>query len=446
MGSTTDSPSSVGVEPDAGRETSVDGVVDAGRGGPRRRGWPSRRLTGLWRQSDFRRFWAAQAVSAVGSQVTLLALPLIAALTLKASPFQVGVLAATETAPFLLIGLFAGVWVDRRRRRPILIAADLARAALLATIPLASVMGVLGMGLLYAVALLTGTLTLFFDVAFLSYLPALVGRDGLIEGNSKLQVSSSTAQVAGPGLAGWLIGIAGAPFAVTIDAVSFLVSGLLVTRIGTPEPAPKSVADEPHVWREIGEGLRTVRRDATLRALAACSATTSVFAWVFFAVYVLYMTRNLGLTPGAIGLVFATGGVGALAGALVAGPAARRFGQGRAIVWGQLLFGLFGLVVPLAVLVPAIALPMVVASEFLQWMAVVVYDVNALSLRLARTPDRLQGRVNATMRFLVWGLRPVGSLLGGYLGGAIGLPWTLVVGELGMLLAVGWLVGSPLRE
>ena len=181
-----------------------------------------------------------------------------------------------------------------------------------------------------------------------------------------------------------------------------------------------------------------------LRALTACSATLSVSAAIFFAVYVLYMTRELGLGPGAIGIVFATGGGGALLGAIVADPVRRRFGQGPTIIVAQLLFGLTGMMVPLAVLVPAIALPMVVASEFLQWMTVLVYDVNALSLRQAITPDRLQGRVNATVRFLAGGLRPVGSLLGGYLGGEIGLPWTLVVGEVGLLLAVGWLITSPL--
>ncbi len=398
---------------------------------------------GLWRRGDFVRFWAAQSISAVGSQVTLLALPLVAALTLEASAFEVGVLAAAETAPFLLVGLFAGVWVDRLRRRPVLIATDLGRAALLLAIPLAAWLDLLGMPLLYVVALLTGTLTLFFDVAFLSYLPALVGREELVEGNSKLQASASTAQVVGPGLAGALVAAIGAPFVLLLDAVSFVASAGLLARIRAPESAPERTA-QPHVWREIGEGLRVVRRDAILRALAASSAMVNVFAWVFFAVYVLYLTRELGLGPGAVGLVFATGGIGALIGAVAADPIRRRFGLGPTIVGAQLLFGLTGLVIPLAVLFPEIALEMVVASEFLQWLTVLVADVNAVSLRQALTPERLRGRVNATMRFLIWGPRPLGSLLGGVLGGAIGLAPTLVVGELGMLAAVAWLVASPL--
>ena len=397
----------------------------------------------LWRRGDFVRLWAAQSISAVGSQVTLLALPLVAALTLEASAFEIGVLAAAETAPFLLVGLFAGVWVDRLRRRPILIATDLGRAALLLAIPLAAWLGLLGMPLLYAVALLTGTLTLFFDVAFLSYLPALVERDELVEGNSKLQASSSTAQVVGPGLAGALVGAVGAPFALLLDAVSFVASAGFLARIRTPEPPPARAA-EAHVWREIGEGLGFVRREKVLWALAACSATVNVFAWVFFAVYLLYMTRDLGLGPGAVGLVFATGGVGALIGAIAADPLRRRFGLGPTIVGAQLLFGLTGLVIPLAALFPEIALEMVVASEFLQWLTVLVADVNGVSLRQALTPERVRGRVNATMRFLIWGPRPFGSLLGGALGGVIGLAPTLVVGELGMLAAVAWLVMSPL--
>ena len=405
---------------------------------------PRPRLTGLWRHPEFLRFWAAQSISQVGTQVTVLALPLVAALSLDASPFAVGLLAAMETAPFLLVGLFAGVWVDRRRRRPLLIAADLGRAALLLTIPVAAFLGALRMELLYAVAFFGGVLTLFFDVAFVSYLPALVRRDELVDGNSKLQASASGAQVVGPGLAGTLIGLVGAPGALVVDAVSFLGSALLLARVRTPEPVPAPPVRRPHVWREIGEGLRAVGRQPVLRALATCSATINLAVGVFFAVYVLYMTRDLGLSPGAIGLVFAVGGVGALIGALLADPARRRFGAGPTIIAAQSLFGLTGLLVPLAVLVPAIALPMVVASEFLQWLTVLIYDVNAVSLRQAITPDRLQGRVSATLRVLGWGMRPVGALVGGYLGGVIGLAWTLVVGELGMLVAVLWLVASPL--
>ena len=398
--------------------------------------------SGLWRHADFRHFWASESVSQVGTQVSLLALPLLAATTLGATPFQVGLLAAVESLPSLLLGLFAGVWIDRRRRRPLLIAADLGRAALLLIIPLAWALGSLSMGLLYAVAGLTGTLSLVHGVASPSYLPGLVPIASLLDGNGKLQASISTAQVAGPGLGGLLIAALGAPLAIATDAASFLVSAFFLGRIRAPEPAPVNAA-RLHVWREIGDGLGWVRREATVRALIACAATIQFFANAFFAVYVLYMSRDLGLGPGQIGLVFATGGVGALLGALLADPLRRRFGLGPTIVGGQLFFGVTGLAIPLAALLPAIALPMVVASEFLQWLGIVVASVNALSLRQSLTPEGTQGRVNATARFLTVGAQPLGSLLGGLLGGMIGLPWTLVVGEIGMLLAVGWLIASP---
>jgi MFS family permease len=200
------------------------------------------------------------------------------------------------------------------------------------------------------------------------------------------------------------------------------------------------------VWAEIGEGLRMVARQPLLRALIAAAGTMNFFGRMFLAVYVLYMTRDLGLGPVGVGLVLATGGVGSLAGALVTGPATRRFGPGPMLVASQLAFGLTGLLVPLAVLLPRVALALVIASEFGQWMAVIVYYVNAVSVRQAITPDRLQGRVNATMRFFAGGAMPIGALVGGALGGVIGLPWTLVVAELGTLLGVVWLLLSPVRD
>jgi MFS family permease len=402
-------------------------------------------VSGLWRQPDFLKFWAASAISDVGSQVSALALPLIAALTLGATSWQMGLLSAAGSVPTLLVGLFAGVWVDRLRRRPAMIAADAGRAALLLTIPLASVAGVLRIEILYAVALLVGGLTVLFDVAFLSFVPSLVSRDRLVEGNSKLEATSSIAQVAGPGLGGVLVGRLGAPFAVFIDALSFLASALLITRVRVTEPSPAAPGGRAGVLAEIGEGLSVVFTHPLLRVLAGCSATTNMFGRMFVAVYVLYMTRDLGLSAVGVGLVFATGGVGALAGALAAGPAARRLGPGPAMIWAQLAFGVTGMAVPLAVLVPKVALPMVVASEFGQWMSVTMYYVNAVSVRQALIPDRLQGRVNATVRFLAGGALPVGALMGGALGGVIGLPLTLVVAEFGMLFGFLWLLLSPVR-
>jgi MFS family permease len=404
------------------------------------------RPTGLWRDRDFVTYWAASAISDVGSQVTALALPLIGAITLGATAWEMGVLTAAGTAPILVIGLFAGVLVDRRRRRPVLIAADLLRAALLLTIPLASLAGALRMEMLFVVAFLAGALSLLFDIAHLAFLPSLVRREDLVEGNSRLEVTAAVAQVVGPGLGGGLIGALGAPLAIAIDAASYVVSGWLITRTRTREAARPPVAERPGVWREIQEGLRGVFAEPVLRALMACSATINLFGRMFLAIYVLYMTRELGLGPVGVGLVLATGGLGSLAGALVGGPATRRFGFGPVLIGASLAFGLTGLLVPLAVLFPRVALVMVIGAEFGQWMAILVYYVAAITVRQLITPDRLQGRVNATIRFVAGGVMPVGALVGGALGGVVGLPLTLVIAELGTLLGVLWLIASPVRR
>jgi MFS family permease len=404
------------------------------------------RFARLWHHREFLKFWTGSAISDVGSQVTALALPLIAALTLDATPWQMGLLTASGSAPVLLVGLFAGVWVDRLRRRPLMIATDVGRAVVLSAIPLAAIAGVLRMEILYGVMLLAGSLTVLFDVAHLSFVPSLVTADRLVEANSKIETTSAAAQVAGPSLGGVLVSVLGAPFAVLVDALSFLCSALFVTWTRVAEPAPASRGARSGVLREIGEGLRVVIRDGIRRALAGCSATTVLFGRMFLAVYVLYMTRHLGLSAVGVGLVFGTGGIGSLIGSIVAAPIARRFGPGRTMIGAQVAFGLTGLFVPVAVLVPAVALPMIVASEFCQWMALLVYYVNAISVRQAITPDRLQGRVNATMRFLAGGANPIGALIGGASGSAIGVPLTLVIACSGMLLSFLWLLLSPVRH
>jgi MFS family permease len=400
---------------------------------------------GLWRQREFLKFWTASAISDIGSQITAVALPLIAALTLRATAWEMGLLSAAGSVPIVLVGLVAGVWVDRARRRPMLIAADVGRAVLLLAIPLASMAGALRIEILYAVALLVGVLTVLFDVAYLSFLPSLVERDRLIDGNSKLEATSSAAQVAGPGLGGVLIGMLGAAFAILLDALSFVASALLIAGIRVREAALAAAGGRASLTTEIGEGLRVVFMHPILRVLVGCSATSNLFGRMFLAVYVLYMTRDLGLGPVGIGMVFSTGGIGALVGALVAERVTRRFGPGPTMTWAQLLFGLTGMAVPLAVLLPRVALAMVVVSEFGQWMAVTVYYVNVVSVRQALTPDRLLGRVNATTRFLGGGALPIGALIGGALGEVIGLPLTLVVAEFGMPLAFLWLFLSPVR-
>ena len=393
---------------------------------------------------DFARFWAAEAISQAGTQFTAVALPLLAALSLGASPVAVGLLAAASGLPHLLFGLLAGAWIDRVQRRPVMIAADAGRAAFLLAVPAAAWRGVLSIQVLIAVAFLAETLTVFFDIAYLAYVPSLVGRSGLVAANSWLEATASGARVVGPALAGTFVRWLGAPLAMLVDALSYLGSAAFLWRIRTLEPPPHRAADGASMLDDIKEGLHTVWQAPTLRALALSSGMVNLAGFLFLSIYVLYMTRDLGLGADAVGLVFAAGGVGALLGSVLAGPARGRWGVAPVLVASQILFGLTGMLVPLAVLFPAHALPLVVGAEFLQWVMVLVYDINAVSLRQAVTPDRLLGRVNGTMRFLIWGSRPLGSLAGGYLGSRIGLPLTLAVGAFGMLLAFLPLLTSPI--
>jgi len=396
----------------------------------------------LWRHADFLKFWAAQSVSVFGSQFTNLAIPLIAALQLQATPAQMGVLTAVETAPFLLIGLLAGVWVDRWRRRPVLIAGDVGRAVVLLSIPAAAFAGALTMGQLYVVGALIGVLTVFFDVAYQAYLPSLVGRTQLIEGNSKLEVSRSTAQVTGPGLAGVLIQALSAPIVIVLDAFSFLVSGILIGVIRRREAVPQRSARAP-MLAEVREGLGVVFGSPLLRNIAGATGTSNFFASALFSIFILYATRDLAMTPAAIGLVGSIGSLGALAGALTGGRLGRRFGVGPTIVGSILTGGLGFLLVALAT--PSTAVAVLAGGGVLGSFGAVVYNINQVSLRQAITPMRLQGRMNATMRFIVWGTMPLGGLVGGYLGEILGLRPAIAVTAAGGTLAFLWVLFSRVR-
>ena len=401
------------------------------------------KFTGLWQHRDFMKLWGGETVSLFGSQITFLALPLTAVLILKATPAQMGILGAVEFLPFLLLSLFAGVWADRIRRRPILISADLGRAALLGSIPLCYALGWLNIYYLYLVALSTGVLTVFFDVAYQSYLPVLVERADLVEGNGKLEVSRSVAQVAGPSLAGTLVQVVTAPIAIVLDALSFLGSALFLSTIRKPEPPPASVESRRSVWVEIGEGLRVVLGNRLLRSIAACTGTSNLFSNIIQAVLTLYVINELKFEPGLYGFVTSFAGVGALIGALVAGGTARRFGVGPTIVWSAFLAGVGMLLVPLAGDKSFLAATFLAGSFFVVGFTGPVYNITQVSLRQAITPHRLQGRMNASMRFMVWGTMPIGSLIGGFLGELIGLRATLVVGAVGSLFAFVWVLASP---
>jgi MFS family permease len=400
----------------------------------------------LWRHSDFMKLWTGQTISQFGDEITLLALPFVAILTLGAEALEMGILGVVRFLPWIAFTLPAGVWVDRMRRRPILIGADLARALVLASIPIAFFAGWLTMVQVYIVAFLAGTLEVFFDVAYQSYLPSLVERGQLTEGNAKLEISRSGAQLAGPGIAGGLVEVLTAPVAIAVDAVSYLGSALFVSRIRRPEPdvpAPPA-EDRPRMRSQIMEGLRYVLGHPLLRPIAACTALSNLFSAMATAILILFAVRELGLTAGAIGVALAIGNVGFLVGAFAAERIAGRVGIGRAIVGSSVLFGLAGFAYPLATSATAVVL--LVAGGLLFGFGGVVYNVNQVSLRQAITPGRMQGRMNATMRFVVWGTLPIGALAGGALGGAIGLRPTLWIAAAGGFLAFVPPLFSPVRS
>ncbi|MGY1858128.1 MFS transporter [Modestobacter sp. SYSU DS0290] len=395
----------------------------------------------LLRHSDFRRLWAAETVSQVGTQVTLLALPVMAVSLLDATPLQMGVLTALETAAFLLIGLPAGAWVDRWRRKRVLVAADLVRAGVLGTLPLAYLFDVLTLGQLFVVAALTGTATVFFDVAYQSYLPALVDRDQLVDGNGKLEASRAVAQVAGPGVTGVLLRVMSAPFLVALDAASFLLSALLLGRIRRPDVVPDR-AGRRSLRAEIGEGLSFVVRQPLLRRIVACTGTSNLFSSITTTLLVLFALRELELSESTLGLVFSAGAVGGLVGAATAARFARRVGEGRAIPLALLVALPFTALTPLA----AVGAPLVLLALGqlgFSW-SVVVYNVTQVSFRQRLCPPALLGRMNASVRFIVFGTMPLGGLLGGVLGTWLGVLPTLWIAAAGQVLAAGWVVASPL--
>jgi MFS family permease len=399
----------------------------------------------LLRNPDFVRLWTAESVSQLGSQVSLLALPLLAIKTLHASTFGVGALNAVEFAPFLLVGLPAGVLVDRRRRRPVLIAGDVGRAIALFSIPVAWWAGWLTLGQLFVVVFVTGVLTVFFDVAYQSYLPALVDRDQLNDGNAKLEMSRGGAQIAGPGLAGALVQIFGAPAAVVADAASFVLSATAVLFIRRAEPrvARSTTVERSTIRADIGEGLRYVLGHPVLRAIAGCTATSNYFSSMLMAVFLVYLVRVLHYSAGLIGLIFVFANVGFLVAAAIAGRVERRLRLGRTI-WLSIFVGQIG---GLAVAFSPSdhAFPWLVAGMLLFSSGGTIYNISQVSYRQAITPNRMLGRMNATMRFMVWGTMPLGSLSGGLFGTVLGLRPTLVVAALGGLLSVLWVLTGPVR-
>ena len=402
--------------------------------------------TGLWKSPDFVKLWLGQTVSYFGSGITGIALPLTAVLILAATPVQMGILGALDGVSVLVIGLLAGVWVDRVRRRPLLIATDLGRAFILSTIPLAALLGVLAIWQLYIVAALAGMLTVIFNVASSAYLPSLIPQELLVEGNSKLGMSDALAEIGGPAVAGPLVQLLSAPFAIVFDALSFLFSACCLGFIRMPEPHPTTLEQNKSIWSDLIEGLRLVLKNPLLRSLAASASIFSLFGNFVGALYALYVIRQIGAPPIFLGLLVAAGGLSALLGAIMAERVIHRFGLGKTVGIGLFMYGVTGLLIPLAGGSVTFALILLFLSQLLGDVSVSIYFISDISLRQSLVPSNLLGRTNASMQFLSQGVAPLGALLAGILGGMIGLRFTIFIGVLGVMLAGTLLLLSPVRK
>ena len=399
----------------------------------------------LWKHPDFRKLWVGQTVSRLGSVVTRTAVPLVAILVLGAGPREMAYLVVSASMAVLLFGLFAGAWVDRLRRRPILIGTDLARAALLFSIPAAQAFGVLGMSQLYVVAFLDASLATLFSAAYPAYVPSLIGVDRVVEGNSKLAMSSSIAEVGGPGLAGALVQIVSAPFAILIDALSFLVSALALVLIRTPEiPRPERDATS-RLLREVVDGLRAVRGHAIVFPLATRSILAHVFGSFYGVLYSIYLLEELHLDPFLLGIVISAGGVGSIVGSVFASRVVADLGIGPAIIWTSIAASALGVLTPLAQGPIALATLMVFLPQLIGDGLQTIEGVGEISLVQGTLPDRILGRANATLEVVSHGVGyPLGALLAAAIAEAIGVRGAIAIGWAGMAASVLFLVMSPL--
>ena len=392
------------------------------------------------RDLAFRRFWFGQTISLFGDQITLLALPLAAVLVLHAGPAQMGYLGAASLVPNLLFSLHAGALVDRRGlRRQTMIAADLGRAVLLATIPIAYALDALTLTQLYLVAFLTGALSVFFFVSYNTLFVSMVPRESYVEANSLLAGSRAFSFVAGPSVGGVIVQVLSAPYALAADAVSFLLSAYYLGSIQPEEPATEDSGDG-----QVTAGLRFIRRSPTLFASLLATATINFFNFVFFALFILYATRSLHVRPGVLGLVLGAGAIGGLIGSILTGRLSRALGVGRVVVLGSFLFPVPLLLVPLAGGPKPLVLGLLFLAEFGSGLGVMILDISAASIFQAVVPDRLRARFSGAYTFVNYGVRPLGSLVGGVLGSTIGLRPTLWIGAAGAIAGGLFLLPSPL--
>ncbi|MGK5739998.1 MFS transporter [Micromonospora sp. URMC 103] len=397
----------------------------------------------LWRARDFRLVTAGQTVTQVGTEISAIAFPLTAVLLLDATPFELGVLVAVQNGAFLVVGLPTGVWLDRRRRRPVLIGTDVVRALALVVVTVAAATHQLSFALLLVVAAVMSVMRVVFEIGFQTYLPSIVRTEDLVQGNSTVEAIRAAGQIAGPGAGGWLVQIVGAANALLADALSFLVSALCLWRVKTEEQAPPSTAQRG-MFHEAREGIRFVWANPVLRGIAATSALSNLLFTAATALTVLFLVETVGLSPGAAGIIFSIGSAAALVAAAIATKLARWIGSAR-IIWLSV-----AVTSPVNLLIPFTyddwRLVLFVLGITIGGGGQLVYAITQLSYRQSVVPSAILGRVNASMRFLVMGALPLGGLLGGGLGSLVGVRATLLVIGVGLAVAPIFVVLSPLRR
>ncbi|MGN9838591.1 MFS transporter [Nonomuraea sp. H19] len=397
--------------------------------------------TGVLRNPDFLRYLSSHVADELGANISRVALPLVAVLVLHAGPAEVGLLSSLQTAAFLVIGLPAGVWVDRMRRRRVMMASDLARFVLLASIPVAAELGVLSIWMMFVVALLAGMMQVFNDVADQTYLPELVSEGQLSDGNSKMEVVRSGAFLAGPGLGGALVHLLGASRTLAATALGALAAVLFLSSIKAPDKPPPDTEHRP-LLRGIAEGLAYLWQDRMMRLFAASTALVNLCISAVLGLSVLFLAEEVALSPAVIGVLLMSGGIGGLIGGLTGGWLSRKYGTARMTWLAATLGAPFGLLLPMTQADWRVAC-FAITSIMLSWSAALT-NVGQITYRQTVTPEQLLGRVNASVRFLVWGTMPVGALLGGLLAQQIGVRQALWLFMAGRLLAVLPLLFSPL--
>ena len=399
----------------------------------------------LLRNASFRWFWGGEAISQLGTQFSLLAIPVLAVSLLGASELEVGILGAAQTAAFLVVGLPAGAWIDRLLKRRVMIVADLARAVMLGLLPLLWMLGALEMWHLYVVGAVIGVATVFFDVSYQSYIPVLLPGSQVGPANSRLEATAQVAHIGGPGLAGGLLTIISAPMLLLVDAISYLVSAFAIWRVRDTETLSDPAEREP-LSREIWEGLRFVFGHPILRRIVGTTGTSNFFHTLATTLEAILILRVLGLSPATLGIIFAVGSAGGLLGAIATPWITKRIGEGTAVSLSAVAMGLAVAAMPLAGMFPVAAIPLLIGGMFLMSFLVLVYNITQLTMRQRLTPPRLLGRMNASIRFVVWGVMPIGALLSGVLGTTIGIIPTMWIGTIGTVLGAGFVLFSPITR